>query len=127
MKKLLVLIFSIFISLNSYGDWKEFGEISEGNFYINTDTIQEKGGYVYWWEMFSSINIYDENGHKSNQIYRLGDCQMARDKPVFYLFYFGSMGNDLDYQDSAKDPDWYYSPPGTIAYNMLNFVCDYVK
>ena len=128
MKKLLVLLFSLLISFNSYGEWKEITKRgSDDYFYVDNSTIKKIGGYVYYWEMYSSIHIYDESGHRSNQIYRLVDCQMLRDKPVFYIFYFGTMGKEIDYQHSPKDPDWFYPPPGSHAYDILNFVCDYVK
>ena len=50
MKKLLILLFSILISFNSFGELTEIGYTDAGNtFYIDNNTIKEHGGYVYWW------------------------------------------------------------------------------
>ena len=52
MKKLLIFLFSILISFNSYGEWDEIGVDTAGNTsYIDTDTIKKHGGYVYYWVM----------------------------------------------------------------------------
>jgi chaperonin GroEL len=52
MKKLTILLFSILISFNSYGEWLKVHKNTSGNTsYIGTDTIKERGGYVYWWRL----------------------------------------------------------------------------
>ena len=41
MKKLLLLLFSILISFNSYGEWEEVVESTDGDtYYIDKDTIK---------------------------------------------------------------------------------------
>ena len=48
MKKLLKLLFSIMISLNSHGEYIKFGNSIGGSAaYIEIDTIKESNGYVY--------------------------------------------------------------------------------
>ena len=50
MKKLLIPLFSILISFNSYGEWKELGmNVAGDTFYIDKDIIKEHNRYVYWW------------------------------------------------------------------------------
>jgi hypothetical protein len=57
MKKLLVLLFSVMISFNSYGDWTDFGKTVDGTgWYINYDTIKKHNGYVYYWDLTDYIN-----------------------------------------------------------------------
>ena len=50
MKKLTILLFSILISFNSYSEWTEIEQSTEGvTYYIDKDTIKERGGNVYFW------------------------------------------------------------------------------
>ena len=50
MKKLTILLFSILISFNSYSEWTEIVQSTEGStYYIDKDTIKERGGNVYFW------------------------------------------------------------------------------
>ena len=58
MKKLLLLLFSLMLSINSYGEWTLYDvDINDGNaFYIEKNTILKSGGYVYFWELIDSNN-----------------------------------------------------------------------
>ena len=52
MKKLLILLFSILISFNSYGEWTKITETINGDtFYIDISFIKENGGYVFFWDV----------------------------------------------------------------------------
>ena len=45
MKKLTILLFSILISFNSYGEWTEIAKNTDGTHYIDKDTIKKHEGY----------------------------------------------------------------------------------
>ena len=101
MKKLFLLIFSILISFNSYGEQKEVVESTDGDtYYIDKDTIKKHGGYVYWWEMGSFENPYNPyegildqfNGTMSSKRYRKGDCDVVRYIDLSVTFYTQQMG-----------------------------------
>ena len=128
MKKLLILLFSILISFNSYGGWTEISQNSAGyTYYLDKDTIKKDAGYVYWWEMNSSPKL-DDYGHRSSQIYRQGDCGVFRDKPMSYVYFRQSMGKgEFDYISTPEDPKWFFPLPGSVSEIILNFVCDYVN
>ena len=52
MKKLLLLLFSLMLSFNSYGEWTLTYEWDNGDSaYVDLETIKEINGYVYWWEL----------------------------------------------------------------------------
>ena len=58
MKKLLVLLFSILISFNSYGEWVKVASSKSGDIYsIDKNTIKEHNGFIYWYEM-NNYNKY---------------------------------------------------------------------
>jgi hypothetical protein len=50
MKKLLVLLFSIIISFNSYGEWKYITSNTLGDYYyVDYSFIKESNGDLYFW------------------------------------------------------------------------------
>ena len=129
MKKLLILLFSILISFNSYGEWTKIGSVDNEKtiFYIDYQTIRVVDNYVYWWEMNSS-SIPNESGFRSTQILRQGDCQLFRDKPITYVYFIKAMGNgNFDYESTPKNPDWFFPYPGSISQMILNSVCQYIN
>ena len=47
MKKLLLLLFSLMLSFNSYGEWTEFPPYdSEERYFIDFDNLQERSDVV---------------------------------------------------------------------------------
>ena len=51
MKKLLILLFSILISFNSFGEWVVVNENDGGTQYIDFDTLKIVDDSVYVWSM----------------------------------------------------------------------------
>tara|TARA_B100000953_G_scaffold297658_1_gene292919 strand:- start:261 stop:644 length:384 start_codon:yes stop_codon:yes gene_type:complete len=126
MKKLLVLLFSILISFNSYGEWVKVTESATGNtHYVDTDTIKEHNGYVYWWELNDYLKP-DKWGDMSHKVYRQGDCDVNRDKPLSYIYYKQRMGEGKSEVYNPPNPEWSYPPPESIGESISNYVCDYV-
>ena len=124
MKKLLVLLFSILISFNSYGEWRQITTNVDGDiYYIDINTIKEHGGYVYWWDL-SDYLIPTKSGHLSIKMYKQGDCGVNRFKNLSFIFYRQPMGEGENVTDSLSKPEWVYPPPGSIASDLLNYVCN---
>ena len=87
MKKLLVLLFSLLISFNSYGEWTKINKSGIGTtFYIDIETIKEQNGYVYYWTMWDKLKP-DKYGDKSYKFYHQGDCEPVRVKYLSYIYY----------------------------------------
>ena len=137
MKKLLILLFSFLIPFNSYGEWEQVVESTDGNiFHIDKNTIKKHEGYVYWWEMVSYEKPYNPyegtldkfNGTMSSKYYRMGDCGVVRYKELSLTYYTQQMGGG----EGKSDPitgildSWEYPPPDTTDGFMLDYVCDYV-
>lgn len=122
MKKLLILLFSLLISFNSYGEWTQTAEWDNGDTqYIDLDTIKSVDGYVFWWAVKNSD--YDD-GYKSLMAYVQGDCKMTRAKSLSFNLHKERMGKG-ESMHWAND-DWQYPRPDSHMYQELNFVCDYV-
>ena len=127
MKKLLILLFSILISFNSYGEWTKITEnVTWGDtFYIDYDTIKSHNGYVYYWGL-SDYLAPTESGHMSAKIYYQSDCGLDRMKYVSGTFYSESMGKGT-ISTSPPPDDWMYPPPDSVYGFILDSVCDYVE
>ena len=128
MKKLLILLFSILISFNSYGEWTRIIGSADGEetWYIDKYTIKESGGYVYWWEMVDYLKP-DKFGDMSNKLYFQGDCGVSRVKTLSYNFYKQPMGNGESEVFNPPSSEWHYAVPNTAHYDTTNWICDYVK
>ena len=88
MKKLLLLLFSILISLNSYGEWLLLGEDSGNKFYYEVDTIKTSNGYIYFWDLVNFSEPF-AGIYMSGLRYKQGDCGVFRDKTLSgFLFFF---------------------------------------
>ena len=144
MKKLTILLFSILISLNSYGGfftdlfndifsssistsntrWTEIVEGRGGAFYLDYDTIKEKGEYVYYWQLIDFPKP-NEIGTHSSKFYRQGDCGVSRYKTLSSSFYKQPMGEGSGRTNDEPD-EWENSYPGSIGDHFLDEVCDYV-
>jgi len=129
MKKLLILIFSILISFNSYGDWKFVTSSDNGSkFFIDTDTIKVHNENVFFWRLGDDIKP-DFSGNLSYAMYLEGDCRIFRERTLSFVFYAGSMGKGDGEQSSpiGKNGDWRYPAPNNTNLITLKFVCDYVQ
>ena len=128
MKKLLLLLFPLLISFNSFGEenWVPTTATSDATFYVNSDSIKEDGGYVYWWQMRDYFN-QDGNGYMSDQSYIQGDCGVNRVKLLAYNYYKQPMGIALDKTVTAGNIVWIYPPLDTAASTILSRVCSIVS
>ena len=126
MKKLLILLFSLLISFNSYGEWTQVQELDETNFYVDFDRIKTSNGYVYYWDLLNFLKP-DQWGNMSVTRYLEGDCGVFRYKTLTYIFYKQQMGNGEGETDTPKNPEWKYFPPKSIGEHNLNSVCNYFK
>jgi hypothetical protein len=119
MKKLLLLLFSLLLSFNSYGEWTKLFTDDDGmTWHINLEKIQERDGLVYMWQMSS-------DKEDSEVVLSENDCKLSRTKYVQYLQY----EKPLMKGDSAHLPvmeEWTYLPPDTVGEVILEFGCELV-
>ena len=112
MKKLLLLLFLILISFNSYGEWTELGEEDDKTYYIDLDTIKEHDGYVYWWGKSFDADL-------SYQYFFQGDCDFTRVKVLQAVI----TDKSLDEFVLGGNDDWVYLPPESSGANSLEISC----
>jgi|TARA_B100000929_G_scaffold32654_1_gene23686 hypothetical protein len=128
MKRLLILLFSIFISFSSYAEWFYIDKNQDSgvSFYIDTDTIEEWEGYVYWWD----LNDYPEpsaEGRMSSILNRGGDCINDRFVNIAFYWFKESMANGEPGGTIKPTKEWTYPVSGSVEDTMFKFVCEYVK
>jgi hypothetical protein len=126
MEKQTILLFSILISFNSYGEWLKVHKNTSGNTsYIGTDTIKERGGYVYWWRL-TDYPEPNEYGDMSSNIHYQGDCGVNRFKYLSFIFYKQPMGRGSK-EKGFNAPGWNNPTSKSVDAILLNYACNYVK
>ena len=128
LKKLLLLLFSLLLSFNSYGEWTKVNmDVDSSSYYIDFATVKKIDGYVVWWEMRDKVEP-DVEGYMSVMAYIKGDCESTRTKFLSVLAYEGSMGEgdglDIGGIFSLEEMlGWRYPPPTSVDYDNLDIVC----
>jgi hypothetical protein len=116
MNKLLLLLFFLMLSFNSFAEWTELLVDDEEVLYIDLETLQEKSdGYVYFWLM----RTYRTWKTKS---FMQIDCEFNK---------MNALQNDIYYEDILKSSDgekgWSYVAPDEYAYRNLKVICEMVN
>ena len=129
MKKLLILLFSLLISFNSYSEWSYFSDnIDRHKFYISDDSINEIDGYVYFWTMENYKEPQLSYELLSVKRYKKGDCQLNQTSQLMWIGFKKLNGLEEVARLKVRESDleWKYLAPGTVNWDILNYVCDYV-
>ena len=129
MKKILILLFSMLISFNSYGEWTAVSESVDGDIaYIDYNNIKKNNGYVYYWELYDMIKPMPIGaGIFSAKTYNEVFCDTPMKFRVissrYYSLPMGEGPSDID----NTTYDWTYPDPGSTLENTLNIVCEYTN
>ncbi len=125
--KLTILLFSILISFSSYGELVKIGKSVTGDtFYIDTDTIKEHWGYVYYWGLGDRLKPTSTE-MMSAKIYKQGECEVNQFKTLSYIWYKQPMGEGVGETYNPPNPKWKYPPLDSVDRTVLKYVCDYVN
>ena len=131
MKKLLLILFSLMLSFNSYGEWIKVNEdTGDNSYYINFETLKNvDDDYVVWWEMRDLASA--TNGTLSTKIYYKGDCKSTRTKYLALITYTKKMGTGKSEDVSQGIVSledilgWTYPNPDSVTYDNLAIACKY--
>ena len=123
MKKTLLLLSSILISLSSIGDWKFHSSSLQGDtFHIHYDSIIKDEKYVYFWYLKSYI-MPNKFGDFSSIVYVQGDCKFNRIKYLTYIYYKEPMGKGLG-ERADDESDWEYPTVESVGVDLLRDACN---
>tara|TARA_B110000967_G_scaffold189561_1_gene213384 strand:+ start:327 stop:710 length:384 start_codon:yes stop_codon:yes gene_type:complete len=127
MKKLLVLLFSILISFNSYGEWTlvTTGINVKNKYYIDFDGVDKNNGYTYYWNLvdFEKLSKWGELSAKV--LYEV-DCNAPlKEKRISSIYYKLPMGKGAISDTSNSPGDWEYASPDSVREQTIKAVCNY--
>jgi hypothetical protein len=128
MKKLLLLLFSLMLSVSSFGEWiyidKE--KNSDAEIYVLTESIEVEDGYVYW----TYLNNYSKPRSEYNimglAIFRGADCENNRYVNIESQMFQGSMGSEPFGDRLKPEQEWTTPSSGQIDEKIFNYVCSFV-
>jgi hypothetical protein len=118
-KKLLLLLFSLILSFNSYGEWTIVLPGNNASLYIDFETLEEREGFIYWWYMDS----WSDGSAKS---YAQGDCNLKGFKVNKRVNFSLPMGVGEGIENNVVS-SWEYYQPNTGYEVLLNFICQMSK
>ena len=119
MKKILLLLFSLILSFNSYGEWTNVLPGNNASLYIDFKTLKERDGYIYWWYM-------DSWSEGSEQSYAQGDCNLKGFKVNKRVNFSLPMGEGEGIEKDITS-SWEYYQPNSGYEILLNFICQMSK
>ena len=119
MKKLLLLLFSLILSINSYGEWTNVLPGNNASLFIDFKTLKEQDGYIYWWYM-------DSWREGSEQSYAQGDCNLKGFKVNKRVNFSLPMGEGEGIEKDITS-SWEYYQPNSGYEILLNFICQMSK
>ena len=126
MKKLLLILFSLLISFNSFGEWTKVYTSSTTDYFMDLETFKKRDGYIYYW-MLMDLSTPLADGNVFSAVLRNKiDCpsEGMKSNPIHY--YTQEMGKGDRYMSSEIEPSsWTYPPPGSAYYALLGVACDY--
>ena len=118
-----LFLFLLFISFNSYAEWKFHSSSLQGDtFHIHTETITKDERYVYFWYMKSYL-MPNKFGDFSSKVHVQGDCSNNRLKYLTYVWYKEPMGKGLG-EWSDEPSDWEYPASESVGKALLNDTCN---
>ena len=117
MKKLSLILLSLLLSFNSYGEWIQVPTNEKGGTYIDFDNLKLRNdGYVYWWMMVSDSS-------SSQTAYIQTDCKTKAVNVLQLDSYDEPMGAG-DLTSTKSDEGWLYVAPDRGIYRFIGVVCE---
>ena len=117
MKKLSLILLSLLLSFNSYGEWIQVPTNEKGGTFIDFDNLQLRtDGYVYWWMMVSDSS-------SSQTAYIQTDCKTKAVNVLQLDSYDEPMGAG-DLTSTKPDEGWLYVSPDKGIYRFIRVVCE---
>ena len=117
MKKLSLILLSLLLSFNSYGEWIQVPTNEKGGTFIDFDNLQLRtDGYVYWWMMVSDSS-------SSQKGYIQTNCKTKAINVLQLDSYDEPMGAG-DLSTTNPDEGWLYVAPDKGIYRFIRVVCE---
>ena len=109
-------------------NWDLVSFNDETDNFIDTDSIKNSGGYIYYWRLadYKVLREYsDSRVYKSSMTYYKGDCSVFRELPLSINIYSENMGKGEILRSLDFEEKWQYPPPDSVSEIALEVVCKY--
>ena len=124
MKKLLVLLISLMISFNSFGEWSLVTQTKQNEYYVDFDKISKNSGNVYYWMLSNFPSPPYAKGKSSVELYEVNCNPPIKSRQRAMYFYNSTMGQGSPVTDgSTNTGPWEYDIPGSIGEELSRVVC----
>ena len=114
----------------SFDEWFWVSSNIKGNnYYLDISTIKKRGGYVYYWQLDdlkSPISVSDGFIYSAKKRLQV-NCDEGSSRITTTSYYMGNLGKGEFWGTDNTTQDWFYPPPRTSFYSLMEFVCDYVN
>jgi len=126
MKKLILFLVLIFTTLNVYAKWVLVAENEEAKFYVEINSIKQKGNVVTYWELldYSSMQTWNNlNYYSLKQKYET-NCNTEESALLYINYYSENMGSGKSvYSLKLEKKDFEPNIPDTSGHIIYEFVC----
>ena len=131
MSKDLQIIASVFITFvliishQSFAKWEPLSvNIKGDNFFVDTDSIYQDRGYLYYWVLtdYKSPPFYF--CHSSKMKFKT-DCSIKKMELISTICYEDKMGKGKAHLIKDSDEPGFHPPPDTPLGSTLIFACGY--
>ena len=127
MKKLILFLVLIFTTLNVYAKWVIVAGSEEAKFYVEINSIKQKGNVVTYWELldYSSMQTWNNlNYFSAKQKYET-NCNTEESAILYINYYSENMGSGKSvYAIKLEQKDFQPNIPDTTGYTIYKFVCN---
>tara|TARA_B110000967_G_C18683960_1_gene459551 strand:- start:66 stop:461 length:396 start_codon:yes stop_codon:yes gene_type:complete len=128
MKKLLLFLFTLMLSANSYSEWTLFDIdlTTESAVYIEKNTIKKDNNYVYYWELmdfWEPISFTEDM--MSVKVQRQVNCNNMKHQNLSMTYYKREMG--MGNSRFIKPAMGWSTSSSEIGMGIKYFVCEYAS
>ena len=126
MKKLLILLFSILISFNSYSEWTQitqnvYGDVS----YVDLQTVKSVSNMRYYY-LLKDYVVPTEWGDLSSKMYQQINCSTLQAKGLLINYYAEPLGKGSTTEGSGPNSDakWISYPLDSMGHAVHEYICN---
>ena len=121
MKKILFIL--LIISIPAYADWIKLASSTDGDMYIESNSIRKNGNSVLFWSL-QDYKQKNELGDLSMKLKQEINCKEETIKIISIVSYSKNMGLGNVNLSGNASREITHIPPGTLNEEIYKFVCN---
>ena len=121
MKKILYIL--LIISIPAYADWIKLASSTDGDMYVESNSIRKNGNSVLFWSL-QDYKQKNELGDLSMKLRQEINCKEETIKMISIVSYSKNMGLGNVNLSGNASREITHIPPGTLNEEIYKFVCN---